>query len=144
VLAVPSVNVLSAYDLRLARIPPLASAAGVVVGTAAWLLVGDRFGALGVAAGYLAGMFVQAGTPLVLALRRLGLSPARLLGRYAIGTAVGIALAAVAVTVPRVLVVTLCMVGFGLMYAVLHRRDLADIWGQVRRIGHIRDGGRVP
>jgi O-antigen/teichoic acid export membrane protein len=144
VLAVPSVNVLSAYDLRLARIPPLASAAGVVVGTAAWLLLGDRFGATGVAAGYLAGMVVQAGTPLVLALRRLGLSPARLLGRYAVAVAVGIALAAVALAMPRVLVVTVCMVGFGLMYAVLHRRDLADIWGQVRRIRHIRDGGRVP
>lgn len=141
VVAVPSVNVLSAYDLRLARIPPLASAAGVVVGTGAWLLIGDRFGATGVAAGYLCGMVVQAGVPLVLALRRLGILPIRLLGRLGITTAVGIALAAVAVSMPRVLVVTLCMVGFALMFSVSHRRDLMDIWGRVRRI---RGGRRVP
>ncbi|MFD2077882.1 Membrane protein involved in the export of O-antigen and teichoic acid [Actinopolymorpha cephalotaxi] len=135
VVAVPSVNVLSAQNLTLARIPPLASAAGVVVGVATWLAVGTRWGAVGVAAGYLAGMLVQAGVPLVVAFSRLRLRWGSRLPRYAAGLAAGIAAATVAVLTPRPGVIAVCATGFLLAFGLLNASELA---GTVRRVRELR------
>ncbi|WP_020574961.1 lipopolysaccharide biosynthesis protein [Actinopolymorpha alba] len=127
VVAVPSVNVLSAHELALARIPPLASTVGVVAGTVVWLTLGSRLGAVGVAAGYLAGMLIQAGVPLVVAFHRLGLwSPARF-ARYALSLGAGIALAALAVLDSRPWVVAGCVVGFCVVFGLL-------LGGEVRKV----------
>ncbi|MEQ4206465.1 lipid II flippase MurJ [Actinopolymorpha sp. B17G11] len=134
VIAVPSVNVLSAYDLSLARIPPLASTVGVVLGALTWLVVTPRLGAVGIAVGYLAAMVVQAGIPVVVAFRRLGLVRVRRIARYAATGAAGIALAGLAVAVPRIGVTTGCVVAFGAVFAVLQGREVAGTVRAVRRL----------
>jgi O-antigen/teichoic acid export membrane protein len=135
VVAVPSVNVLSAQPLRLARIPPLASTAGVIVGTLVWLLLADRLGAVGVACGYLAGMLVQAGTPLALTFRRLGPPRPRTSARVALRVLVSVSLGWRAVVDPRPVVVGLCVVGYLGIFGVLFRRDLVAMAHMVRRRG---------
>ncbi|GAA2757486.1 lipopolysaccharide biosynthesis protein [Actinopolymorpha rutila] len=135
VVAVPSVNVLSAQNLTLARIPPLASAGGVVVGVATWLAVGTHWGAVGVAAGYLAGMSVQAGVPLVVAFTRLRLRWGTRLPRYAAGLAAGVGSSTVAVITPRPGVIAVCAAGFLLAFGLLNAGELA---GTVRRVQELR------
>ena len=136
VVAVPSVNVLSAHALSLARIPPLASTIGVLVGTGCWLLLGGRTGAVGIAVGYLAGMVVQAGVPLVLAFRRLGISWRRRLPRYVASLAIALALATTAVVegTGRPWVVACCVLGYAAMFALLHAGEIAETARTVRRL----------
>lgn len=134
VIAVPSVNVLSAYDLVLARIPPLASTAGVVVGGLTWFAVSPRLGATGIAVGYLAGMVVQAGVPVVVAFRRLGLARVGPMVRYAATGGTGIALAGVAVAIPHAAVVAGSAVLFGVVFALLEGREVARTVRRVRRL----------
>lgn len=139
VVAVPSVNVLSAGGLASVRVPPLASAAGLLVGVLVWLVLGVAGvlrgvdGGVGVALGYLAGMLVQAGVPLAIAFRRL---PSRgawlgITGRLVISLVAAIGLAGLAVHNPEPLVVLGCVAGFTLVYGVLHGRELLDVLRQV-------------
>ena len=135
VVAVPSVNVLSAHDLALARIPPLASTVGVVVGVAAWLTIGGRWGAAGVAVGYLAGMVVQAGVPVTVAFRRLGIRWGTRLLRYVASTCAGVALSALALVTGSPGMLAVCVGGFLLVFALLHAREIV---GTVRLVRELR------
>ena len=150
VVAVPSVNALSAHDLSLARIPPLASTVGVVVGSLTWLVVAHRLGAVGIAVGYLAGMVVQAGIPLLVAHQRLGLSrvdgrqpeakPAgsgrrsRRLARWGASLCAAVALAGLAVVDERPWVVAACAVGFLATYGLLQFRAIAATTRALRQL----------
>lgn len=139
VVAVPAVNVLTASDLASVRVPPLASAAGLVVGVAVWLLVGGRAGAVGIGLGYLAGMVVQAGIPLVIAFRRLEIRwGAGLVVRLACSLAVAAGLGTVAVVRPQPLVVTGCLVAFAIAFALLHGRELLGLVRQVHAARPVR------
>jgi O-antigen/teichoic acid export membrane protein len=134
VVAVPSVNVLSAHDLPLARIPPLAATVGVVVGALVWLVLAPRLGATGIAVGYLAGMAVQAGVPVVVAFRRLGLVRAGPMTRYAATGGAGVAFGGLAVAMPRPTVVLTSALVFGLVYALVQGREIARVVRTIRQL----------
>lgn len=145
VVAVPSVNVLSAQPLRLARIPPLASTVGVVVGTIVWLALAHRLGVVGVACGYLAGMLVQAGVPLAVTFRRLGPPRPGQVVRAVLGLLVSVGLGWLAVTDQRLPVVAGCVVGYVAVFGVVCRRDLVAMVRTLRSRGRFsRTFSRTP
>jgi O-antigen/teichoic acid export membrane protein len=135
VLAVPSVNVLSAQPLRFARIPPLASTVGVLVGAVTWLVLAERLGAVGVACGYLAGMLVQAGTPLTITFRRIGPPRPATAARVVLSLLVSVGLGWLAVADPQPIVVGVGVVGYLAIFCVLFRRDLVATARIVRHKG---------
>lgn len=143
VVAVPSVNALSAHELALAKVPPLSSAAGVIVAAAVWLagwLFAGAPTATLVATGYLAAMVVQAGVPMVVASRQLGIAPGRSAARLG-GTAVAAAaLAATVLLVDRWWVTLAGGLAFVLAYALVHRGDLVRTARQSRAVLTRRDG----
>jgi O-antigen/teichoic acid export membrane protein len=134
VIAVPSVNFLSAHDLALARIPPLASTVGVVIGGLTWLVATPRLGSVGVALGYLAAMVVQAGVPVTVAVRRLCHVRVRRILSYAATGGVGIALVGLAVAVPRLDVRVACAIAFCAMFVLLQGREVAGTVCAVRQL----------
>lgn len=132
VVAVPSVNALSSLELTLARVPPLASVGGVVLGSGVWAgiaLFTESPSAVGVAAGYLAAMTTQAGVPLVLATRHLGLSWGRLPLRFAVSVPAAAGLATAAILLGYGWASLACAATNLALFAVVHRRDLGTLAG---------------
>lgn len=143
VVAVPAVNALSAQTLALARVPPLASVGGVLLATAVWVALAGRFGAAGIAAGYLAGTLSQAGVPLVLAFRRLGIRWGARFARLGGCAAVAVAATVTVVAVPRWWVITTGTVGFAVFYGIAQRRELAEALGRFRERSGERSGAQT-
>ena len=128
VVAVPSVNALSAHELTQAKVPPLASVAGVLVGGVVWLVAGPTLGAVGVALGYFCGLTVQAGTPLLVASNRLGYRPGRASTLRAVaGGAAGVLAATVAIALTSTLVTLGCLLLFAAGYLALYGGQLRSL-----------------
>lgn len=152
VVAVPSVNLLSASVLAHARIPPGASSLGLLVGLLVWTFAGGMVFASGngastaggavVAAGYLVGMLVQAGLPLYIT---FGL-PSRTMSwgrsfsvRLVVGLAAAVGFATFAVRLPEPAIIACCVLGFLVVYGLLHGREVLSV---LRQVHAARPGSR--
>ncbi|HEX9695426.1 MAG TPA: lipopolysaccharide biosynthesis protein [Actinomycetota bacterium] len=81
VVQIPYVTTLSGTDRRHYKIPVLASIAGFGLGLIAWVTLGGRHGATGVAWGYLIGSVPQAAIPIAFAARTFGVGVASVVAR---------------------------------------------------------------
>jgi O-antigen/teichoic acid export membrane protein len=138
VCAVPSVNALSAHGLAWARIPPFASAAGVLLGVGVWLVlmvVLGRRGPAVVAAGYLASTVLQAGVPMLLARRRLGMRPGGFGVRIGSSAVLGAAAVLAWPVTGRLWLSVLVTVVFAVCHPLLLGADVRRLRGWARRSG---------
>lgn len=132
-LGVASVSSLNVASERGVLVTTVASVSGMAVGALVWLLTARDGGMLAVAAGYLCGVLVLAGVPVLVAVRR----DRQPWGGLLLKVLLAVVVAAAVVVAERwtgapAWVSLVAAVAFGAAWCALQRRDLALVLGTFR------------
>jgi putative peptidoglycan lipid II flippase len=142
VVPIPSVTSLSGTERRYVKVPVWSSVLGLAIGLALWVTLGPRYGAPGIAWGYLFGSVPQTAIPMWFAARAFGVRLGSLAMRAAVvwAAVLGLWLWLDRPDRQAGLGASLVAVGIvGIVYLALFGRDVLRILGDLRqRVGRGR------